>query len=239
VRRLRLVAPVVAVVAVLLAAAPAGASDPVASYIRTTHEVLLAEPAPEDVVASWRPAVERGDRAAMTLALVASRRWAEVRVLGLYDEVLGRAPEAEGLHHWSGMILAGVEPREVAAHLLSSWEHRYRHRALDDGAYVDLLYRIVLGRNADPDGRAHWLAQLEAGASAAALAGRLGSSPEALGRHVDLRYRALLLRGAGPAERAWWVGYLVERGERSLDAALAASDERYASVIVYPDDAGS
>ncbi|MFP5322769.1 MAG: DUF4214 domain-containing protein [Acidimicrobiia bacterium] len=209
--------------------APAGAAtEDVVAYVDAVHRLLVGRPASAGEVERWVPEVERDRWPALTGALAGSPAWAEQQVARLYRTHLLREPDAPALAHWSALITRGGEPREVEAHVLASPEHRYRHRALDPGALVELLYRTALGRNADAGGRAHWVGELEAGADPVAVAGALLSSPEGLRRQVDGRYRSLLGRPAKPAEQAGWGPHLARAGQAALDATLVASEERYA-----------
>lgn len=100
----------------------------------------------------------------------------------------------------------------------------------DDAAFVDEVYRDLLGRPADPASSAFWTARLAAGGSRAAMARQLARSDESLGRVVDSRYLALVDRAPGAAERTYWIGSLrtANGNERLLVAQLVGSDEFYA-----------
>ena len=52
---------------------------------------------------------------------------------------------------------------QISEHFAGSAEFRALYGNLDDRQFVELVYRNVLGREADLAGRSHWLAQLAAG----------------------------------------------------------------------------
>lgn len=206
---------------------PAGAiTDDVAVYVSSTHEVLLGQVPSPEAVDRWAPVVVR-DRPMFTAALTASPGWARWQVERLYRQHLQRAPEPVAADHWSALIERGGEPSEVEAHVVASAEHRSRHRATDDGAFIDLLYRSLLGREADADGRSHWMGHVRTGLPPVDIAGHLLASPEGMRRQVDELYRHVLARPAATAEQATWAPHLAGAGQREVEAALAASEERY------------
>lgn len=84
-------------------------------------------------------------------------------VARLYKAFFLRVPDTAGLWNWVAATSAGMTLAEVAGHFANSSEFRNRYGALDNGAYVDLVYRNVLERDPDPEGRAAWLRELDSG----------------------------------------------------------------------------
>lgn len=77
-----------------------------------------------------------------------------------------------------------------------------------DEVFVRRAYGVVLDRDADDAGVAHWLSRMEAGASRAAMADALARSGEGRARVVDLAYAAVLDRRPDAAGRAYWADRL-------------------------------
>lgn len=74
-------------------------------------------------------------------------------IIGLYNRILERDPDAAGLEFWVNRLDAGdIQPTDVVGAFWESIEFR-RQR-------VTTVYQDVLGRNADPSGHAYWAAQL-------------------------------------------------------------------------------
>lgn len=89
---------------------------------------------------------------------------AESFVQRLYDYCLGREADAAGLADWTGRLLSRRENGgQVAAGFLFSDE--FSNKNLSDEQYVDILYRVFLGREADLSGKSYWLSKLENGMS--------------------------------------------------------------------------
>ena len=84
-------------------------------------------------------------------------------VYRLYQNCLGRAPEEAGLESWCGNLDEGGTGSNIAYGFVFSEE--YRNKNATDTEYVDMLYRTMLGREADEGGKATWTGQLEEGYS--------------------------------------------------------------------------
>jgi len=76
-------------------------------------------------------------------------------LFGLYADVLGCAPDPDGLAAWQAAAQAGLGREALAAGFLASPE---QHRQSADRCYVDYL-----GRAGEPAGVAGWLAALQGG----------------------------------------------------------------------------
>lgn len=74
----------------------------------------------------------------------------------LYLSFLGRPADDTGLATYRASLAQGRTLADVATALASSAEHAHRYGHLGDAAFVDAAYRIVLGREPDPAGAAHW-----------------------------------------------------------------------------------
>ncbi len=117
---------------------------------------------------------------------------------------LGRAPSAAEVDSWSIVVHRG-ELLAVTRSLSASDEWA--------GQRVDDLYRTVLGRTAEPSGRAHWVDQIAGGLQLEEVAARFFGSAEYYARmgasepaFVDALYEALLGRTATPAvDPTGWV----------------------------------
>ncbi len=78
----------------------------------------------------------------------------------LYHAFFLRYPDTDGLRYWVGVRGAGQSVQKVADSFAASDEFRLRYPGGDFGAFVDQIYRQVLGREPDAAGRDYWLAQL-------------------------------------------------------------------------------
>jgi len=90
---------------------------------------------------------------------------------GLYNDILGRSPDATGLSGWTQAMTDGATRAALAAGFLASQEYRSN--------LVEADYLNYLGRPADPGGEAGWLASVNAGLTDQALLAAILGSAEA------------------------------------------------------------
>jgi len=168
-----------------------------------------------------------GDRSrgAFTYALAFSVEGSRREVHRAYDDLLDRAPDDTGRAYWTEH-LQGHGVLDLRVLLLASEEYRMRAGGTD-GAWVDALYRDILGRAADAPGRAYWLDRTAAGVPRPLIAAGIYLSDEALGRRATAYYQETLGRTPSAAERAGAVDLIRRIGERGLRARLIASDEAF------------
>lgn len=106
-----------------------------------------------------------GTLAALTPSPASAQTPTEGSATRLYLAYFLRQPEPGGLRYWVARLDGGTPLVEVSEFFARSPEFINRYGALGNGAFVDLVYRNVLERTADPSGRAYWLAALDRGTS--------------------------------------------------------------------------
>ncbi|MCR9127135.1 MAG: DUF4214 domain-containing protein [Rhodobacteraceae bacterium] len=145
----------------------------------------------------------------------------------MYRNVLGRAPDADGLQGWLGALAAGADRADVVLGFSESPEFgqatqpRAESFALTHTAQlwsddVFRLYQATLAREPDPGGFALWVAQLGQGTPYADVVAGFVGSPEFQATYgaldnsgfVDLLYRNVLDRAPDAAGRDGWLGVL-------------------------------
>jgi len=85
-------------------------------------------------------------------------------VYRLYDKVLRRTPDEEGLSNWCRWIESGEQTPESAAKLFFS-SKEYTSKETGNYNYVYTLYGTFLGRMPDQPGLEYWVRRLEEGTS--------------------------------------------------------------------------
>jgi hypothetical protein len=175
-------------------------------------------------VGYWAGELQAGrlSRAAMVEAFLLSGEF-ETRVAPiarLYLAFFGRVPDYPGLAGWSSALASGTALAVIADAFAASSEFTSTYGSLTDGAFIDLVYRNVLGRSADAAGHAFWLAELSArritrGGLMAAFSeseeSRAGKRPEV---NVIMCYAGMLQRSADTEGYTYWVAAI--RGGRSV-----------------------
>jgi uncharacterized protein YkwD len=85
-------------------------------------------------------------------------------VARLYLAYFGRDPDFAGLMFWANQIRAGYSVKGVSQSFATSSEFQQQYGSLSNSAFVDRVYRNVLGRAADSGGLSYWVSQLNSGA---------------------------------------------------------------------------
>lgn len=147
-----------------------------------------------------------------------------------YATYLHRQADAGGRAAWVGQLSAGTTSDQIVASFLTSAEYASKNNG--NAAFVDGLYRDILGRNADAGGRASWINLLNSGTSKKDVITGFLTSQERREKLVDQVYRQMLNHSADTAGKQLYSAKLLASDFTllSLEAALAASDEYFTKV---------
>lgn len=157
-------------------------------------------------------------------------------VRAVYEDLLGRPSDATGEAYWGNLLVRG-------AHLDGGGRDRVAKSFVfsDEyvGAVVDRRYRAAFDRQAEEEGREHWVGRLRDGVTPEELAVRLFASEEffdASGRDpatfVERLYRRVLDREVADAEREHWVGAMGDTLDRRGVAGIVYRSEESRRVRV-------
>ncbi|MBT2802064.1 cadherin domain-containing protein, partial [Halomonas sp. ISL-56] len=88
-------------------------------------------------------------------------------IAGLYAQVLGRQGDVDGVQYWAQRHDEGMSKADMALLFINSVEAGEQLSTQDQNmdAILDILYRSLLDREADAEGKAYWASQIETGAS--------------------------------------------------------------------------
>ncbi|MCL5427269.1 MAG: 5'-nucleotidase C-terminal domain-containing protein [Gammaproteobacteria bacterium] len=100
-------------------------------------------------------------------------------LLRLYDAAFDRDADGMGLGYWTNQI-GELSAVDIANRFIDSQEFIQLHGELDQGGFVDLMYANVLERDADAEGKAYWIGQLEAGIEQGAVMVGIAESEESI-----------------------------------------------------------
>ncbi|EWY37703.1 hypothetical protein N825_16760 [Skermanella stibiiresistens SB22] len=150
-------------------------------FVKQLYRNVLHREGEDGGVANWTNAIDHGmtraealvgfsesvENIQRTAPAVEQGLWLRdddaATVARLYDSVFDRLPDAGGLVAWTAAIKAGMTPHEAAKGFIDSPEFLARFGAVENGAFVDLLYQNVLERGPDANGHANWTRALDAG----------------------------------------------------------------------------
>ncbi len=101
----------------------------------------------------------------------------EAYVARIYTKALGRNPEIAGLKYWTAEINARRKtPVQVAEQFFFAPE--FTNKKLNNTAYVKVLYRTFMGREADRGGLNYWVGRLNRGESRKSVLEAFAGCPE-------------------------------------------------------------
>lgn len=83
-------------------------------------------------------------------------------VIRLFQAYFLRLPDVNGLGYWVGKSRSGSRLGRISSYFAGSGEFRNRYGSLSNAAFVDLIYRNVLGRPGDAAGISYWVKKLDA-----------------------------------------------------------------------------
>jgi hypothetical protein len=156
---------------------------------------------------------------------------ATATVHGLYVQILGRVPDANGLTFWVNALTHGVfTSSQIASELLHSAEY--------DGNEVQSLYRSILGRAPATTEVSFWVGKMQAGLDATGLAlaflnsGEFNTAHATNASFVQAAYIDLFGREVDMVGLAYWTQQLNSGTSRSSVAgAFMNSDELYERAV--------
>ncbi|MGI6152361.1 MAG: DUF4214 domain-containing protein [Christensenellaceae bacterium] len=95
----------------------------------------------------------------------------------LYSLCLGRSADGGGLNGWTDQLMSGANTGTQAAHGFF-FSAEMEGKNLSPGDYVEVLYKVMLNRNADGGGKAAWVRLLEQGQTREEIFYGFANSPE-------------------------------------------------------------
>jgi cyclophilin family peptidyl-prolyl cis-trans isomerase len=202
------------------------------SFVVRLYQTVLGrqiDTATRDQVVGW---LDRGQmtRAAVAAAVVNSPEAHALQVQNLYQQVLRRAPDAAGLANSLALLNSGASITMLRAVLMSSGEYfQTQGNGTNDG-WITAVYRDVLNRTADTDGRNAHNGLLTQGVSRLVVAfGILNNDLEPRTVQVQNTYQQVLHRpGDSVGVSAAVAALLPHKGamtDQQFETFLLASNE--------------
>jgi glycosyltransferase involved in cell wall biosynthesis len=124
-----------------------------------------------------------------------SRKDFAIFVQQTYREILGRDADSDGVKYYVARLRSGVTQAQIRIELSSSEEAQTRLESLrciemqneENMLFIQKAYQELLGRNPDDEGRASYVARLNAGESKTRILDEICISKEAQERRIELR----------------------------------------------------
>lgn len=199
----------------------------ISAFVTAVYVDFLGRAPADPELAAWGSRIESGAMNTMDLtnAVSLSDEWITGVITRFYTDTLGRQPDPAGLAGWTAAARRGVPIAEIASGFYGSPEYFQSVGHGDHETWVRDLYRVLLEREPDPTGLAGWLAAIRRGTGLDQVALGFYQSPEKLARRVQALYQQLLGRSAEPGGVAGWSVVVAARGDLTLAANIAGSQE--------------
>jgi hypothetical protein len=202
------------------------------SFVRSLYVDLLGRGADQGGLNAHTARLLAGaTRETIVHAFTHSTEYVGRVVDGIYSRYLHRRADPGGRASWVQRMADGMSENDVATAFINSVE--YVTRRGSNGAFVDGLYRDILGRAPDAGGMAAHQAALQSGTTRAALTRTFLTSVERVDRVITEQYGQLLGRGVDAMGRQWYRALLSDSDSAAheLADALLDSDEYLARAL--------
>lgn len=196
-------------------------------FLQAVYQELLGRRLDAVGEGHWSFRLRQGDsRVLVVQAIANSEEYRSRLVQNLYATYLHREGETAGVQFFVSLLGHEGTIDSIRGLILGSQEYLETQGNGDDTAFLESLYRDILGREADESGLTFWQSRMNQGVSREQLAGLILGSTEARGRMLGESYRAYLQREADTAGLAYFLN-VWQAGWREEDilANLLGSEE--------------
>lgn len=214
--------------------------DNAGDLIRRQYSDLLGRTAGSDNIGYWGGKLNSGDTApAAMMAFFLESDEADSKahsIARLYRAYFLRNPEYAGFAYWVDKRRRGMSVSKVSENFERVPEFTSRYGSLSNGAFVDLVYRNVLDREAEPAGRTYWMGELDRGLTRGKLMAHFSESAEytAANRRVDhvlMMFALMLKRMPTDTELFAFVSHLNQGGSVEDLMHLIRIGDEYRGVV--------
>ena len=144
-----------------------------------------------------------------------------------YLKLLGRAADDAGINYWVHQMQNGLTDQQIEAGFVASDEF-YANAGGTNVAWIDSIYKLLLGRNADSAGEQYWNSQLMAGVSRGDVALRIANSAENDAQLINADYQHYLGRAADAGGLNYWLSqFAAGQTNEDVIAGFTGSAEYY------------
>jgi len=207
----------------------ANIGDVNAVYVAAVYLDVLGRAPDPGGLAYWDHLLDSGTAVSSVAAAIAhsDEYYQNFVIRPAYSNLLGRTADAGGVKYWTTQMDAGVMDQELEADLVSSPEF-YANAGGTNTAWIDAVYKLLLGRAPDASGENYWNSQLAAGQTLNQVAQGIAGSQENNTQLINDDYFHYLGRVADSGGLAYWLGQFAD-GSTNEDviAGFTGSAEYY------------
>jgi RNA polymerase sigma-70 factor (ECF subfamily) len=180
-----------------LAPGPDIAVAPTTAWIQTLHVDLVGRLPDRRALVRYIAPSRHASHREIARDLLQSESYCRAQIAALYRSLLDRDGDPESVAAWIQALRSGIAIQDVIASICDGFEYKTNHP--DGPAFVESLYRRLLRRASDPEGRTAALTALRQRSSTLAVIRSFLSSSEYCCQQVTELYVGLLGREPEPA----------------------------------------
>lgn len=203
--------------------------SPHQKYVTAVYEDVLGRAPDATGLMWWTLQLDNGAPTSSVAEQIAhsAEYYAKFVIQPAYLKLLGRPADAAGTDYWTSQMDAGVTDQELEAYLVSSQEF-YQKSGGTNLAWIDAVYKLLLGRPADSGGESYWTTQLAAGETLGQAAQGIAGSQENNTQLINDDYFHYLGRPADAGGLSFWLAaFAAGQTNEDVIAGFTGSAEYY------------
>jgi len=209
------------------------ATDPNQRYVGAVYQDVLGRAPDAGGESYWTQLLDSGMTASSIAEAIAhsDEYYANFVIRPAYVNLLGRSADGGGVSFWTTQMDTGVTDQELEADLVSAGGTSgefYKNAGGTNTAWIDAVYRLLLGRSADATGENFWNSQLAAGATLNQVAQGIAGSQENNTNLINDDYFHYLGRTSDAGGLAFWLSqFAAGKTNEDVIAGFTGSAEYY------------
>jgi streptogramin lyase len=180
--------------------------SPHQQYVVAVYEDVLGRAPDSGGLAYWTNLLDTGTAISSVAESIShsAEYYANFVIKPAYHTLLGRTADDAGVAYWTQRMQNGLTDQELEAGFVASDEF-FTNAGGTNIAWIDSIYKLLLGRSADTSGETYWNGQLTAGATRLEVAERIAGSAENDTQLINADYLHYLGRAADPGGLSYWL----------------------------------
>jgi hypothetical protein len=216
----------------------AASGTPQQQYVMALFEDLLGRVADPNGLAFWAQKLDSGTPISSVVGAIdhSAEYYANVVIMPDYLKLLGRAADGAGLQFWTAQMQNGLTDQQLEAQFAASDEFFKNAGGTTNAVnWIDAVYKLLLGRPAEPGGETYWSGKLASVMSTESaqfaryqVALSIAGSQENNTNLINDDYFQYLGRAAGPGGLTYWLQQFADGAtNEDLIAGFTGSAEYY------------
>ncbi|HVC92449.1 MAG TPA: DUF4214 domain-containing protein, partial [Pirellulales bacterium] len=187
-------------------------------YVIAVYDDVLARAPDAGGLTYWSGLLDSGAAVGSVAAAIAQsdEYYANFVIRPAYLNLLGRAADAAGVKFWTAQMdgtTGNVTDQELEADLVSAGGQTgefYTNAGGTNSAWIDAVYKLLLGRAPDVGGESYWNSRLDAGSTLNQVAQGIAGSQENDTQLINDDYFHYLGRAADAGGLTYWLSQFAD-----------------------------